>query len=196
MTRVCSVSGCGRPHRANGFCNRHHIRNKRHGSPTAGGTYVGAPTKFFRDALAYDGDECLIWPFSTNKGYATMKVDPFTGEHKSVYVSRMICEATKGPAPSPDAEAAHSCGCGSSGCITPAHIRWATPVENCGDRKLHGTALAGERMPTAKLRQCDVDAIRGEARGMSQAAIARKYRVHPSTISLLLSRKRWKDDNR
>jgi len=34
--KICSVTGCGIQAVKRGFCNKHHLRDKRHGSPTAG----------------------------------------------------------------------------------------------------------------------------------------------------------------
>ena len=39
---ACSVPECGRPMRANGFCNRHLLRWRRHGDPLAGGPFQRA----------------------------------------------------------------------------------------------------------------------------------------------------------
>ena len=36
MTRPpCEVPGCGRPHRARGYCGAHYVRTMRHGHPQA-----------------------------------------------------------------------------------------------------------------------------------------------------------------
>lgn len=58
---------------------------------------------------------------------------------RSVIVARMVCEEVNGPPPTPAHQAAHSCGKGHLGCITPQHLRWATQVENEADKLIHGT---------------------------------------------------------
>lgn len=35
--RLCSVSGCGKPHLAGGLCNSHYLRRRKYGDPNAGG---------------------------------------------------------------------------------------------------------------------------------------------------------------
>jgi hypothetical protein len=39
MATQCSVEGCDRPHYAKGYCQLHHKRLLRHGSPTGGAPY-------------------------------------------------------------------------------------------------------------------------------------------------------------
>lgn len=50
-----------------------------------------------------------------------------------------MCELVHGAPPTPDHEAAHSCGKGHEGCIHPKHLSWATHSENQLDRREHGT---------------------------------------------------------
>ena len=35
--RICSIKGCGKPHKAHGWCSAHYSRYLRHGDPLAGG---------------------------------------------------------------------------------------------------------------------------------------------------------------
>lgn len=69
------------------------------------------------------------------------------------FVSRSVCEAFHGPPPSSRHEAAHN-----DGDVTNNHytnLRWATHLENMGDRVLHGTLAAGERHGRARLTEID-----------------------------------------
>lgn len=86
-------------------------------------------------AIIAADNQCMIWPFGRSSwGYAYIRL-----QKRQVRVSRLICTLVHGPAPSPKHHAAHSCGKGSSGCISGNHLRWATPKENIEDQKQHGT---------------------------------------------------------
>jgi hypothetical protein len=37
--RICEVEGCGAAHESNGYCTKHVVRFRRHGSPLAGGPF-------------------------------------------------------------------------------------------------------------------------------------------------------------
>lgn len=131
---TCSVDGCSRPLAAKGYCIAHYHRWRSHGDPLAGGTYHGDARRFFDEVvLTYDGIECLTWPYSKDdKGYGTIF---FNGRTRKV--SRSVCERFRGPPPTPDHHAAHSCGKGHLACVTRRHLRWATPKENIQERTLH-----------------------------------------------------------
>ncbi|MCY7341683.1 MAG: hypothetical protein LH603_07510 [Pseudonocardia sp.] len=50
--RRCTVSGCGRPHKAHGYCRTHYRRGQRHGDPLAAVPIADTPTSY-RAALAH-----------------------------------------------------------------------------------------------------------------------------------------------
>ena len=137
--RICSVDGCDKPIEARGWCKPHYRRWYNHGDPLAGKTLRGESERWLREeALAYSGDDCLIWPYAkTNKGYGDgygrTKIDG-----RKVIVSRFICEKVNGVPPTQRHQAAHSCGNGHLGCVTPKHLSWKTPEQNWDDRRLHG----------------------------------------------------------
>lgn len=101
--RLCSVSGCCKPHKGNGYCNAHYQRLRKHGYPMGGGTQRGEPLRFIHEvALRHTGDECLAWPFSNNsEGYGTLAVDG-----KTKIASRYVCELSHGAPPTPEHQAA------------------------------------------------------------------------------------------
>lgn len=184
---LCSMPECSKPVSARGWCHAHYTRWRKYGAPTSGSTKPGDPQKFFDEAMLFDGDDCLIWPFSKNKGYAHISIDGIT---KSV--SRLFCETIYGVAPTDEHEAAHSCGRGDQGCVTKRHLRWATAKENAADKIAHGTTNRGERSPTAKITEKQALEIRRLCRkGVSQADMARRFKVYRSTISRIVSGDRW-----
>lgn len=152
------------------------------------GAQYGAAQAFYRDVvLNHDGASCLIWPFARDSGgYATMRQGC-----RLVNVHRRLCEAVHGPAPSPEHEAAHSCGCGKQGCVTKGHLRWATSEQNHADNLVHGTRLRGETHPQARLTPQDVIRMREIGGRQSLAATAREFGVAKSTVHDILSGRRW-----
>jgi hypothetical protein len=190
IVRRCAVDGCDRPMKHLEWCGAHYERWRRHGDLNEAvpirpkGVALGI---LHQIVLPYQGDDCLQWPLKGRVfGYPKIA---FEGQDR--LVSRVVCEITHGPAPSPIHEAAHSCGNGAKGCISPKHIRWATPVENEADKVAHGTAPKGERNAQSKLREPDVVAIRRIGKSASQAAIARRFGVSPGLVSRILSRRLW-----
>lgn len=185
----CSISECGRPLEAKGFCNKHYQRWLRHGDPLGGGTSYGEPMKFYLDAvLPYRGRKCLIWPYArTPDGYGQIKID---GKMKSVH--RLVCAEVYGPPTTPDHLAAHNCGLGHTGCCASTHVRWATHAENVADKIIHGTALRGERHPQVKLTEIDVQTIRQRRDlGASAEDLADIYGVTSRTIFQIGNRETW-----
>lgn len=148
----------------------------------------GEPLKWLRWCCQQQTDKCLIWPFSLAKnGYALVR----TGR-KRLRASRAICLMAHGPAPSiQQTDAAHSCGVRA--CCNPKYIYHATSRQNQRDKIKHGTVLAGERNPCAKLKEKDVLAIRDlvAAKSTSQSQLARKYGVSANAISLIVKRVNW-----
>jgi hypothetical protein len=144
---MCSINGCGKRVEARGWCNAHYRKWRRNGDPESGRTPEGDLIKFFNEfVLHHQGDDCLIWPYGRSKsGYGIMTLN---GKQGSVH--RFVCTAINGPPPFEKAEAAHSCGKGHLGCVSPHHLRWATRVENQADMIIHGTVCRGEKHWSAK----------------------------------------------
>lgn len=185
---ICSVDGCGKSAYLRGWCASHYQRNYRYGSPLGGTTHKGEPMAFYRNTvLRLDTDECIIWPYGkTGKGYAAMNVD---GRQKDVH--RVACEDANGPPPTPEHEAAHTCGKGHMGCVNPKHLRWASRKENMADQYLHGTRMKGVSSGTAKLTEQDVRVIRDLKGRVPNSRIARTYGVDISHVRNIHSGKSW-----
>lgn len=190
--KPCSVDGCKgnahwRAHGIGGMCRSHYRRKRDHGDPLGGRARNGEAESFYREVvLPYRGSDCLIWPYARNAGYAVMRRDG-----KSISVSRSVCRDTHGPAPTDRHEAAHSCGNGAGGCITPMHLSWKTPAENQADKIGHGTSNRGERCAASKLTADDVRRIRSLEGKMTQQQIADEYGVHCVTIGDIFRRATW-----
>ena len=187
--KLCAVDGCDKPSYVRGWCNAHYRRWRTHGDPLGGRPSLdGEPLRYFHEVvLAYDGDECLLWPYAKDgPGYAKLWHD---GKVRTV--SRLVCEHFIGVPPTPAHEAAHSCGKGNLGCVAKRHLRWATPTENHADKVAHGTTNRGERQGASKLTEDQVIEIRALCGFISQSVIADRFGIDQSTVSDIKRRKRW-----
>jgi HNH endonuclease len=137
-------------------------------------------------ALNYAGDDCLIWPFSLSRtGYALLK---FEGRQRSAH--RLLCELAHGPAPAREHHAAHRCG--AKACVSPAHLRWATPTDNIADKITHGTATRGNRCHSSKLDERAVLDIRQMlANGQTQGEIASHFNVSRASVKDIKHKRSW-----
>ncbi len=189
--KACSVDGCkvnAHSGGSGGWCHLHYMRWRRHGDPLKGRTADGEPPHYFRDVvLSYEGDECLKWPYAkSSSGYGKLWVDG-----RLQVVARLICERVNGPPPTPEHEAAHSCGNGHEGCVTKRHLSWKTPKENSTDQLVHGTRLRGSRQNGAKLTEDHVREIRGLKGKMLQREIAVQFGISQRNISNIHAGKIW-----
>lgn len=179
----CQVDGCDKPSKTGSMCTSHYKRLLRHGDPLAGRTRLGEPEHYLETVvMAYDGDECLPWPFATSAGYGVTTID-----RKRVYVSRYVCTRIHGEPPTPEHEAAHSCGNGRRACVTKGHLSWKTGTENQADRIAHGTSNRGEKHGMAKLTDQQVREIRSLLGTRSHSSIAKMYGVSRPHISGIAS---------
>lgn len=190
---VCSIPGCGLPHKGLGWCIKHYFRQRRHGDPLYREADAPAPKraaiKWIKDNTNFSGTECLIWPFAAKMtgGYGLVW---WKGKKDGAH--RVMCEMVNGPPPSPRHQAAHSCGNGSRGCTHPKHLRWATPLENDGDKEAHGTRVRGQKIPWSKLTEQNVRAIRILLNTHTDIQIARQFGVSDSAIFAIRSGRSWK----
>jgi len=138
----------------------------------------GAAIAWLRAHVAYEGDNCLIWPFSVDRdGYGN-----FGFEGRSLYAHRWMCAQANGPKPTPTHHAAHECGNGHRGCVNPRHLIWKTPKENARDRLKHGTARCGSGRRPCKLTDkqvAEILALKGKKTHLELAAL---YNVTDSQI--------------
>ena len=186
--KTCSAPNCPAPATKREWCRKHYLRWWRHGDPLK--TYRppnGTATQFIETALSYQADDCLIWPFARHSnGYPRININGHTtGAH------RVICARAHGSAPSPKHEAAHLCGNGHLGCISPFHLQWKTRQENNDDKFVHGTHQRGETANGAKLTEAQVREIRNLKGIMKQADIAVMFGISRPTVSSIHLRKNW-----
>jgi hypothetical protein len=186
---VCSVPSCGKTAIKRGYCGSHYKRFWRYGDPLAGGTEKGAIPRWIDEHIGHQGDECLIWPFSRNaNGYGILAKKMGSG-----IATRVICERAYGPPPTPDHEAAHTCGNGQNGCANPRHLTWKNHTENMADTLVHGTHNRGRRNGMNILNEDQVRRIREIYRTspFTCKEIAPMFGVTAQTVSDIVARRRW-----
>lgn len=185
--KPCKAEGCERKSGYKGYCLKHFDRVQRNGSPEAFHPRHRKKAAWIEAHVDYDGDDCLIWPFSVgDHGRGTAMVKGKLGS-----APRLMCALAHGEPPTPQHQAAHSCGNGHLGCMHPKHLRWATPAENEADKRAHGTLRRGRAINTVKLTEDDVRAIRAAVGHRIGADLARKYGVSVSCISQIRTRQSW-----
>jgi hypothetical protein len=137
-------------------------------------------------AFNHAGPDCLIWPFTTSRGYGWVS---YNG--KGSVVPRVVCEHVHGPAPTPKHHAAHSCGKGHLGCCAPNHLRWATAQENSKDRIIHGTDARGEKQWNSKLTLDDVKRIKAMRGSATETQIASMFGVSRGAVASIFQNRTW-----
>lgn len=114
---------------------------------------------------------------------------PGSGEKRyRLAIHRMVLLAWVGECP-PGHESRHLDGDRTNNNLS--NLAWATHVENCADRREHGTELFGEDHRQAKLTERDVREIRLLRSTMSVRALARRYGVHPASVHDAATGKTW-----
>lgn len=164
----------------------HHTRWYNHGDPLAGGIYRGSTRSFIFNHLNHESDECLIWPYGRDKGYAVAAVTGFDTK----LVHRIMCILKHGPPPDPLYYATHDCGNGHLGCINPKHVSWKTPKGNSDDKKLHGTYHRGERITWSKLTENQALYIKYS--NQRHADLAAEFGVSIRNVRNIQSGLKWK----
>lgn len=146
----------------------------------------GEGYKFLLQHVAYQGDDCLIWPLSRSRGYGQVGVNG-----KSRPAHRLMCELANGPAPSSKHHAAHSCGRGADGCVNPRHLSWKTVSENMFDRSKHGTHGRGGKQKLAYEQVLEIRSLCGT---MTDEKIAERFGVTRGLVYQIRAVRIWKPD--
>ena len=186
--RICSVDGCGKKRFGRSLCQMHYARLRTHGDVHGGKYHHGDQEKYLKEVvLNFIGDDCLVWPFErTRKGYGRIKT---RGERFSAH--RLVCAEVYGAPPSERHVAAHSCGNGHLGCVSPRHLRWATHKENHADKLIHGTVLRGERNHNASMTEATARRAKAMLGNMTQQKIAEALGITRSAVRDIKIGKSW-----
>jgi len=175
---------------ARGLCKAHYQRHMlRLKKPHLIGraSSAGGAVRFAKAAATYDGEDCLVWPFSRDrKGYGQIRLD-----QKTWVASRYVCTLAHGEPPTPEHHAAHSCNNGKGGCVNAQHLSWKTPLENAHDRSIAGTCGKGKKGPLCKLDEQQVREIRKRKGLEATRDLAARYGVSPTQVGRIQRRELW-----
>jgi hypothetical protein len=162
-----------------------YIRTKKRPGPNKGN---GRGYNWVLDHASHYDHDCLKWPFSRDtKGYGTLG---YNG--KVLRAHRVMCQIAWGDPPSPEHQAAHTCGRGHLGCVNPMHLSWKTSSENQLDRKRHGTVRTnktGSRTPLTPIQIADIRSLIGRE---TVTAIAAKFGISRRTVERVRAGRQYK----
>lgn len=119
-------------------------------------------------------------------GRLTVKLSK-DGKAKTHLVHRLVAAAFLGPCPD-GMQVAHCDGDPTNNHVS--NLRYATPLENTGDKFLHGTVLRGSCVGNAKLNEAQVRKIK-RAKG-TVYEIAAEFGISIAHVSRIRSGKRWR----
>ncbi len=133
--KICSIPGCGKKHRAKGFCTTHWQRQAGYiAKPMEAPVTVSEQRDFLLAELAaYTFTEaCREWPYAIGThGYGALN---WEGQQQTV--PRIVCTIENGY-PDEGEEVLHSCH--NRKCWNPKHLRWGSRLQNVADSIAHGT---------------------------------------------------------
>jgi len=129
-------------------------------------------------------------PGTTRDGYQYVTLSDQDGRIKGYRVHRLVLEAFVGPCPEgmearhfPDRNPANN---------NLNNLSWSTHKANQHDKKAQGTLVVGSRIHTSRFDEGDIKRIRTLSLTLNQTQIARLFKVHPSSISDIMTGKSWK----
>lgn len=137
--------------------------------------------------------EWIMQPVKVGNGLylAVQLSDASEGRKALSRVSRLVLLAFVGQPPSAEHEAAH--GNGDRHDNRLENLRWATPKENTSDKFVHGTVLARERNPAARITAEQVEELRRLYRqgGVRQVDLAARFGIAQTQVSRILRNESW-----
>lgn len=141
--------------------------------------------RFARRMVRDDKTGCLNWAGCQNKdGYGLVQYQGKTQVLHRVWFREYVGSIPEGMC------VCHTCD--NPSCVEPSHLFLGTPLENNDDKVAKRRHAYGERGGRAKLTEDQVISIRADyAKGERQVHLAKRYGVHQTQISLIVTRKEW-----
>ncbi len=184
MKKLCSINGCNSDLYQSKYCSKHYKRWYRYGDPLR-----ERPTvieRFFDKIELIPFSSCWYWMGHLDKdGYGSMKI-----KKKVVRAHRYSYAVHNGPILD-GRIIMHSCD--NPSCVNPSHLSAGTNAENSRDMVKKGRTNApyGESAHNSKLKNTDVIKIKELSVALSQSKIARIFCIDQSSVSRIISGKRW-----
>lgn len=208
-TRICSVEGCNKPHKAKGFCNTHYARFRTTGRAETPEPAAALPGETWRPAIGFEGvyevsDQGRVRRIAFGMGTrgfgAPLKQWPTADGHlwvrlasssrkRQVYVHRLVMAAFVGPLP--DGHVVHHRNADPANNHV-SNLEYVTPMQNSRYAVEMGRSSRGESHPAAQLSANDVLDIRARFPSEKASVLAEEYGIHKDTIYKLANRVRWK----
>lgn len=138
----------------------------------------------FKNKFRKDPTGCWLWVAGMHtKGYGN-----FFCDGKDLYAHRVAYELWVGPIG--DLHVLHRCDVRK--CVNPDHLFLGTPADNSADMVAKQRSGAGEAHSQSKLTVEDIRYIRQRvASGVTRKQVALELGLCRSTVSLIVSGKRW-----
>lgn len=112
------------------------------------------------------------------------------GERNNQRINRLVLLGFVGSPPTPDHQAAHLNGDRLDNRLS--NLAWVTQTENFSHKRLHGTALVGEKNHQAALTAAGVSEVMQRlAQGESYRSVARRLGVTDRTVRRIASGETW-----
>ena len=191
----CKVSNCTEPHYGRGFCYVHYKRWKAHGDPLMikqreSNMSIPELIDWMISQSVKMENGCLEFRKSLDKdGYGhVMSVGK---EKKKWRANRLMLTFFEDRELERGELACHTCH--NPTCIEPTHIYVGSPKDNQQDMSKSGRAAHGTTHHNAKLTPHKVRVIRKYAGRISQSFMADYLGVSQRAISLVVTRKLWKE---
>lgn len=132
--KKCSVPNYILPIKGRELCNKHYFQALR-GKRQFGDNRTEIALRFILICVNSSTSKCLTPDFQLKSDYPSFI-------YNGVYykLGWMVLEKTGRPKPiSNNKIVMRHVICGNSRCCNPKHLEWGTEVENCADKKIHGT---------------------------------------------------------
>lgn len=132
----------------------------------------------------------ILKPWITGNGYVQVHLMKPGGKRKAFCIHTLLLEAFL-KVRQPRQQCRHLNGLRTDNRLE--NLIWGTAKRNQADRKIHGTWLAGEKSPSAKLEEPQVLSIREQYKaGSSIDTLGQRFSVDRSTIWHIVTRKTWR----
>lgn len=147
----------------------------------------GKTLAWLLDHVGHQGNECLIWPFARHADFGRGLLGSVTlGGQR--WAHRLMCKMAHGAAPTPQHQAAHSCGNGHEGCVHPLHLSWKTNSQNQIERyRVHDRPNPNPGGSTrGRFTLDEIAGIRSKYGEYTQMQLAEMYQCSLGTVQYYL----------